>query len=133
MAGENAERVEAFYELLNTGAVDEAIDSLDPGVVGDFSRSINADVRGVYRGRDEIRSFFVRFVEAWEKLEWFVDEYIEEGEHVVRVGGIRARGRGSGVEVIAKGAQAWHFRSGRAVLVQQFQSKADALEHLRAK
>jgi ketosteroid isomerase-like protein len=132
VGGQNAETVEAFYEALNRGDVDEALEMLDPEVVGDFSRSINPDVKGVYRGREEIRGFYEGFMDAWQEFEWVAEEHAELGDHVLRIGGIRARGRGSGVEVAATGAQVWTFRDGRPVAMALFQSKADALEHIEA-
>jgi hypothetical protein len=38
------------------------------------------------------------------------------------------RGRGSGVEVDAVGAQLWTIRNGKVRSVKLYQSKADALE-----
>jgi ketosteroid isomerase-like protein len=61
-------------------------------------------------------------------VEWFATEYVEVGDTVIRVGGIRVSGRGSGIEIDAKGAQVWEFRDGKAVAVRQCQSKEQALE-----
>lgn len=131
MPSENIKTIEAFYDLLNQGALDEALDLCGPDVTADFSRSINVEIKGVYRDPDQVRDFYGRFTDAWKELEWFTsEEYVEHGDRLLRIGGIRARGRGSGVEVIGEGAQVWHFREGRPVLMEQFQSKAEALEHI---
>ncbi len=133
MSRENVETVKAIFDLLNQGKIDQALELLPPDGVYDFSRSINPDAAGIYRGRDEIRAFLGRVMEAWDKIEYVAEEYIEVGDDVIRVGGIRARGAGSGVEVVGKGAQLWHFRDGVPVLTELFQTKADALEAARGK
>jgi hypothetical protein len=69
-----------------------------------------------------------RFLEAWSDVEWFANEYVDAGDTVIRIGGIRVLGRGSGIEIDAAGAQVWEFRDGIAVAVRQCQSKEQALE-----
>ena len=128
MSVENVETVGSFYELLNQGEIDGALQLLPPDAVLDGSRLINPDLKGIHRGRDEIRPLLERFTEAWEELEWVAEDYIEIGDDVIRIGGIRARGIGSGVDVGARGAQLWRFRDGDPVLVEFFQDKNEALE-----
>jgi ketosteroid isomerase-like protein len=126
----NVGTLEAFYDLVNRRAVDKALDLVDPNLVADFSRANNPDINGVYHGRDEVRDLLTRFLDAWEEAEFFADEYVELGEYLVRIGGVRGRGRGSGIEVTAHGSQVWRFRDGRVVSMEIFQSKAEALEHI---
>jgi ketosteroid isomerase-like protein len=57
------------------------------------------------------------------------EEIIEVDEaRVVVVNRVRGRGRGSGVEVDATGAQLWTITGGEIRSVKLYQSKADALE-----
>jgi ketosteroid isomerase-like protein len=118
--------VRAFFEALNRGALDDAVDPLDPEVEFDWTRSRSPE-RGFYRGREEVKRLYERFIESWTEREFFETEIFESGDAVVRVGGFRGRGKGSGVETSASAAIVWSFRGGRAVSVGIYQTKAEAL------
>jgi ketosteroid isomerase-like protein len=120
--------VEEIREALNRRDVDAVLAHADENFEVDFTRSRNPDIRGIYRGRDELRRILVRLLEPWEEFELFSEEYIEVGDTVIRVGGFRARGKGSGVVVEGRGAQIHEFRDGRMVALRQCQSKEQALE-----
>ena len=85
--------------------------------------------KGVYRGREQVREVWASFVEAFESLRWDPEEFIEVDEsRLIVVNHTRMRGRGSGVEVAAVGAQLWTISDGRAQSFKLYQSKRDALE-----
>ena len=50
---------------------------------------------------------------------------------MIVVNRVRMRGRGSGVEVEATGAQVWTIRDGKFQRAKLYQSKAEALEAVR--
>jgi ketosteroid isomerase-like protein len=131
MSARNVETVERFFDTLNRDDVTAAFDGLpysEDDFELDMSRSVNPDRTGIFHSREEAERALGRFLEAWSDVEWFATEYVEVGDTVIRVGGIRVSGRGSGIEIDAKGAQVWEFRDGRAVAVRQCQSKEQALE-----
>ena len=127
MSQENVETIRAVWEAINQGDLDAATAHLPADFVADWSASL-APESGVYRGRDEIRRAFVWTTESWSELEYFEDEIIDAGDQVVRVGGVRARGKGSGADVMAQGAQLWTFHKGTPVSVRLYQSRDEALE-----
>ncbi|HSD22964.1 MAG TPA: nuclear transport factor 2 family protein [Solirubrobacterales bacterium] len=129
MSEENVATVRAIWEAVNSGDIDEAFEYAPDDFVADWSGS-EAPESGVYRGRDAVKARFERTLEVWSEMEYFETEIIDAGDQVVRVGGVRARGRGSGAEVMAQGAQVWTFRDGKPVSVRLFQSKEEALEAL---
>jgi hypothetical protein len=51
-----------------------------------------------------------------------------DDDRVLSVSHLRMRGRGSGVDVNARGAAIWTIRDGEAAAVKLYQSKAEALE-----
>jgi ketosteroid isomerase-like protein len=111
---ENVATMRAIFEAVNRGDLDDTVARIpEEDFVADWSESV-APERGVYRGRDEV--------------EYFESEIIDAGDLVVRVGGLRARGTGSGAEVTARGTQVWRFRGGTPISVRLYQSKAEALE-----
>jgi ketosteroid isomerase-like protein len=132
MSAENVAFVKKFYNALNHGEGKAALDRIphSDDFELDFTRSVNPDLAGHYHGRNAADQYLEEFEKAWETIEWFATEHLEVGEKVIRVGGIRAAGRG-GIEVKAQGAQVWEFRDGKAVAMRQCQSKEQALEVAR--
>lgn len=129
MSEENVAIVRAIWDAINRGDLDEAFGfvSESDDFVLDWSAS-EAPERGVYRGVSQVRSVFEEAREPWSEWQYFETEIIDAGDQVVRVGGLRAKGKGSGAEVEAHGAQVWTFKDGRPVSVRLFQSKEEALE-----
>jgi ketosteroid isomerase-like protein len=96
-------------------------------VVFDWSRSI-ADNRGVHEGIEAAQNVFESFLEAWESVDWKVTQVEElNDDRLLLTTSIHARGRDSGIEVPARGAQIWQFRDGKIARVTMFQSREDAL------
>src|SRR5687767_11373146 len=127
MSKENVATVRAIFDAINRGDLDEALEGMLEDFELDWSASI-APESGVYRGPDEVRRVFESTRESWSEAEYFETEIIDAGDLVVRVGGLRARGQGSGAEVTAHGTQVWTFREGTPISVRLYQSKAEALE-----
>lgn len=127
VAERNIETAQAYFGALNNRDFDGAVAPLASEVVADFSRSLNPDMKGVWRGREEVKALFERLADAWGEYELFAEEYLALGEQVLRVGGLRARGAGSGIEVVARAALLWTFRHGEPVRLEFFQSKEEAL------
>jgi ketosteroid isomerase-like protein len=133
MGEDNVAIVEELTAALNRRDVDAVVALAQEDCEVDFTRSRNPDIQGVYRGRDELRRILLRLLEPWEKFELYADEYIDHGDIVIRVGGFRGSGKGSGVEVEGHGAQINEFRDGRLVALRQCQSKEQALEVARGR
>jgi ketosteroid isomerase-like protein len=123
-------RVELILRLYSAASAEELdryLETTHPDGVADWSRS-RGPYKGVYRGRDEVLRFFSAIREAWGEFEYFHDELIDAGpERIVRVGGIRARGRGSGIQIEASGAQLFEFKDGLIWRVTLYQDRAEAL------
>jgi ketosteroid isomerase-like protein len=128
MSGENTELVRRVAALFNEVDVDAALDFAADDFVMDWSNSIGP-LRGVYEGHDGVRDLFDAFSEAWEEIKWEPLEITElDDDHVLVVNHVRMRGKGSGVEVDATGAQIWTLRDGVGRRITLYQSKAEALE-----
>src|SRR3954454_10264640 len=127
MSEENVATVRSISDAVNRGDLDEAFRHAPDDFVADWSGS-EAPESGIYRGRDAVKGRFERTMEVWSQVEYFETEIIDTGDHVLRVGGVRAKGKGSGAEVMAQGAQVWTFRGGTPISVYLYQSKEEALE-----
>jgi ketosteroid isomerase-like protein len=124
---ENVATIRAIWDAINRGELDEAFAEAPDDFVADWSAS-EAPEAGVYRGLEAARQRFEDVLDAWSEIEYYESEIIDAGSHVVRVGGVRAKGHGSGAEVEAHGAQVWTFDGAVPVSVKLYQSKEEALE-----
>jgi ketosteroid isomerase-like protein len=77
---------------------------------------------------EEIRQFFSDLDEPWETFVIDVGEYREIGEQVVCVTRLRAKGRGSGVELDQLVAMALWFRDDKLARAQSFLDMESAVE-----
>jgi ketosteroid isomerase-like protein len=128
MSQENVELVRRAISLVNRGDFRLAIEETADDFEMDWSNSIGP-LSGVYRGRKQATEFLESFLEAWDELNWDMREVIDlDGEQVLVVNNVRMRGRASGVDVQAVGAQVWTIRNGKLQSVKVYQSKAEALE-----
>jgi ketosteroid isomerase-like protein len=125
---ENVEIVRRTIDLFNAGEIHRAMEQVRDDFEVDWSNSIGPH-KGIYRGRSEALRLWRSFVEAFDALHWDPEEIIEVDEaRVIVVNHVRMRGRDSGVDVDAMGAQLWTITGGKAQRLKLYQSKADALE-----
>ena len=125
MSQENVEIVRAAYDAYNRGDLDAALVDAAPEFELDWTRAVGPQ-RGVYR-LDQVRAFFVDFLEAFESTRVEPDEFIEAGDQVVvpQTGYIRGR---DGIEVTARVALIWTIRDGAIVRICLYQQQREALE-----
>ena len=68
MSEENVEIVRAAYDAYNRGDLDAALKDAAPECELDWTRAVGPQ-RGLYR-LDQMRAFFVDFLEAFESTGW---------------------------------------------------------------
>ncbi|HEX6458331.1 MAG TPA: nuclear transport factor 2 family protein [Thermoleophilaceae bacterium] len=80
-----------------------------------------------YRGRRGFVKWLQDWGEAWE--EWTIEplEYLDAGDQVVIVCRMKARGRGSGLEIDRQDALVYGFRDGKVVSIDYFNSREQGL------
>ena len=128
MSQANIDLVRQVFDSVNRGDVDGALGAASDGFEMDWSNSVGP-AKGVYRGKEEVRRVWASYMDAFDSLEWNPEEFIAVDDfRLIVVNHNRARGRGSGAEVDAVGAQLWTLRGGKAQSVRLYQSKAEALE-----
>lgn len=128
MSEENIGLVRRVFDSINDGDSSRALEEAADDFVMDWSNSIGP-ARGIYRGRQQVQDLWASYLDAFGSLEWIPEEFIEVDEsRLIVVNRNRVRGRGSGVEVDAVGAQLWTIHDGKAQSVGLYQTKADALE-----
>jgi ketosteroid isomerase-like protein len=83
---------------------------------------------GEYRGRDGFREWVAQWGEAWESFSIEAGDYIDAGDRVVELVRLSARGKGSGVPLERLDGMVWTLRDGKAVRLDYFGSRTEALE-----
>jgi ketosteroid isomerase-like protein len=115
------------YEAWNRGDVEGVLAFLDPEI--EWRGYTHIPESGALEGREEVREWLERFLDAWEELEIEVTEVLEAGDQVVALVGFRALGKGSGIQVEGGvDAHVWTVRGGHAVAVTFYQGTRDALK-----
>jgi hypothetical protein len=106
--------------------MEEALRWAHPEIALDWSRS-RGPYQGIYKGHEGAGEFVSEAITVFRDVEYFTEEWIPAGKRLVRVGGIRGVGRGSGVEISGRGAQIFEFADGLVKRVTLFQSRDEAL------
>ena len=90
---------------------EELAEIFAPDVVMDFTvRVFNPQI---YEGYSGLRQFREDSREVWEEIVISAEEVIEKGDDLFVLAHVRARGRGSGIEIDTCGAGVWTVRDGR--------------------
>ena len=129
MSQENVEIVKALYDAFERRDNESPFDVYDAEIIWDASRFAPPGMSGVFHGHEGVRTFFGRWLDAWETIDFEIQRVIPAGEDVVVIVRQTNRGRASGVE-IEQGpyAQVWTLRSGRVVRFTYFGTPEEALE-----
>jgi uncharacterized protein len=117
---------EQLYVAISAGDLEGALEFTHPDVVLDWSRS-RGPYQGFYEGRAGAHEFVTEVIAVFREVEYFADEWIPAGDRLVRVGGVRGVGRGSGIEISGRGAQVFEFSDGLVRRVTLYQGKEEAL------
>jgi ketosteroid isomerase-like protein len=126
---ENVEIVRRVYNAAARRDAETVLALYDPEVELDASRIALGGLVGepVRHGHDGVRSFFRDVHEAWDNLEYDVEELIEADEQVISVVTRRGRGRASGAGVEMHYALVWTLRDGKVARVAWFTTREEAL------
>ena len=71
-------------------------------------------------------------IDAWERMEFERVSTYEVGNYVAEEINGKMRGRGSGVELVARGARVYEFRGGQITRFVMFQTMDDARAYVDA-
>ena len=132
MSEENIELVRRSFEAFNRGEVEAVISGgfWSPEIVWDASPSRIPGL-GVYRGYDEVRSFFKEdWFQAFPFEEWEieVDQLIDSGDQVIAMSRQRGRGKTSGAAAELELAQIITLRDGEILRIENYLDRTEALE-----
>lgn len=124
----NSEIARRGYEAFNRGQV--PFDLLDPGIeIRNPRESPQADV---FRGYQGMQRYLDLVSEAFEEIHMEPEEFIERGERLLVMVRTTGRARGSGMSLDALWGQVWTVREGKAVRLDIFTDRQQALAALEA-
>ena len=128
MSQDNVALVQRFEDSWTRRDLDAALECVHTDFEFDWSESIGPFV-GTYRGHDGLARFWTDLLEAWEHFSPTTVEVIECGaDGLITLDVVRARGKGSGIDMEARGAMLWTMQGGKIVRVKMFQTKQEAFE-----
>jgi ketosteroid isomerase-like protein len=127
-ATDNAELVRRFNQSWSSGDLEAVLESAHPDMEFDWSDSMGP-FAGVYAGHAGLRRFWTEMWDAWDEFSIEIDDVTEcAGGRVVTATTVRARGKGSGIEIEATGgAMVWTVRDGKVVKGKLYQTAEEAL------
>ncbi len=126
MSQKNVELARLGYEVFNRGDFDTLLDLCAPDIVWRDFATIDSDT---VTGKDAVRAYFESVMEAWEQIRLEPEEIIDlGGDCVVVVSHLTARGKGSGIEVDARGADLLTFNGSSLVRWMGYADRAQALQ-----
>lgn len=130
MSQESVENLRKMFALFNEGGVQAATDAFGHLLASDFGLK-EADVLPdpeAYTGRDAFIDNLAKLEASFDELRMEPLEIVDLGERIVVVVSLRGRGRGSSAPVEMTFTQLWSLRDGKAVSLQDYATKAEALE-----
>jgi uncharacterized protein len=133
MSRENVDLVRRVYALgdilsLSPDQIDRAFrDYLDD----QFEARLPPDYpegEPVFRGREGVAQFAAMIRETWDEWHFEPERFLEAGDRVVVFVQIRGKGGASGVPIELESTHVWTIRFGRAVSLQVYRDRTEALE-----
>jgi ketosteroid isomerase-like protein len=115
------------YDALNRRDLEGAMRDAHPDIEI-FTSGAFLDAGTVYRGLEGLGEFLAMLDDAFERLEYELEEAHEvDADRVLALIHVRGRGKGSGVEVDIRAGHLWTLRDEKALRMQAFATREEAL------
>jgi hypothetical protein len=126
MADENVDTIRRGFEAYNRDGVEALLAFLDPEFEAVTAPELTVEP-DTYRGHEGIRRYFESFFEVMEDIRFEPQELIDAGDQVVVLVRLHARGKDTGIEADQSLFQVWTVRDGKALRLETFAERSDAL------
>jgi ketosteroid isomerase-like protein len=130
MSSTNVELVRRLYDAFKARENSWPFEVYDRDIEWDLKgwpQMVDLGIEPIYHGHDGVRAFWRQWLEAWESIEFRLDDLIDAGDDVVALISQVSRGRVSGAEVPTSYAMVWTVRDGMVVRMRNFGDRAEAL------
>ena len=135
MSEENVELVRRLLDMFAKRDHEGVFEFYDPDIEWDArlalgGASIASDLAGVYRGHEGVRTYWRRWFEAWEDLQFEVQDVLDRGDEVVAlIRNQRQWGRHSGIATeMPPYGLVFTIRDGKVVRWRSYPDQQSALE-----
>jgi len=122
---ENVEIARQSYDAYVRGDMEAALAMVDPEIEIYDHDILDA---GEYRGLEGMLRWQVDWDSSWESWRWEAEDFVDVGDRVVVVLRLYAKGRHSGVDVERLDGAVWTLRASKAVRLDYYGSKDEALK-----
>jgi len=123
-SGKPAEAVGSFYEAINRGDVDQAIEALGKDVT--WSRPPDVPITGTEEGVEAVRKMWTAFTGSLESFEIEPARLEQHGNQVLAPITMRGTGRAEGTSFEFSGAQLFTVEGDVISRVQEFRTVVEA-------
>jgi ketosteroid isomerase-like protein len=127
MSRANVEVVRRLNDVFNERSFAENADLLDPDIVWDMSR-VQVPDGAALTGRLGLLEFLDAWRESFASERIDADEIVDGGDQVLVTVRHSGRGKVSGIEVDQRYAMVWTLSDGRAVRMEMYLTRDEALE-----
>ena len=127
MSDENVEIIRRAHEAVNRVGVDALLELIHPDFEAIISPELSVEP-DTYRGREGMRRYFAGFEGVMKDVSFHPEELIGVGDKVFAAMLLSATGVGTGIEVKQLTYQVWTLRDGKALRVDTYKERSDALE-----
>jgi ketosteroid isomerase-like protein len=127
MSRANVEVVRRLNDVFNERSFVENADLLDPDIVWDMSR-VQVPDGSALTGRLGLLEFLDAWRESFASEHIDADEIVDGGDQVLVTVRHSGRGKVSGIEVDQRYAMLWTLSDGRAVRMEMYLTRDEALE-----
>jgi ketosteroid isomerase-like protein len=126
MSQQNVELLRSALDTNNEKGPEAIFALIDPDFVAVIPSSLSVEPDS-YRGVDGMRRYFELWSEVMDEVRFLAEEFIDAGEKVVVPSRVVARSRETGLELEQRVVQVWTIRDGRALSVEAYPTKVEAL------
>jgi len=127
MSRDNVEIVRKLLDIYNERSFAENVSLIDPDIVWDVSRVDLPDATA-YTGPLEFSGFVETWEEGFASERMEAEELVDAGDQIVVTVRHHGRGRASGIEVDQRFAMVWTLSGGRAVRMDVYPTREEALK-----
>jgi ketosteroid isomerase-like protein len=126
MSQQNVEQLRSALTAYNEEGPEAILPFIDPDFVAIIPPSLSVEPDS-YHGVEGMRRYFELWSDVMDDVKFLPKEFIDAGDRVVMPFRVVARSRQTGLELDQHAVQVWTIRNGRAVRVEVYPTKAEAL------
>jgi ketosteroid isomerase-like protein len=126
MSQQNIDLLRSAMAAYNERGPEAILTLIDPDFVAVIPSSLSVEPDS-YRGVEGMRRYFELWSEVMDEVRFLAKEFIDAGDRIVVPFRVVARSRETGLELDQHAVQVWTIRDGRALSVEAYPTKAEAL------